>query len=257
MAKRKPRKSSSTAEVNSQAASHIPPTTEHTQQTQLQTPKQTNTPQAHKDEGDSPAAVAVGVLDGPELPAAHAREGESRAKCWERIRKESRAAGLGRLEAYNRANEETERLFPPEPPPVETPAETPPVAEKAQIAPNTPDRGVNEGRVQGLGEIPTTWPTLADNAGQQAELSWVQANRLRVVEETASGAVRVHLDRASAPAPSWAALSWLETSIRSYAKYVDIVARSLSVAQDEQELVRRERLALEEIDALLAEMRQR
>ena len=65
----------------------------------------------------------------------------------------------------------------------------------------------------------------------------------------------VHLDRAGAPAPSHAALGWLETSIRSYAKYVDVVARSLSTHVDEDEHVRREKLAIEDMRALLAEMR--
>jgi hypothetical protein len=76
------------------------------------------------------------------------------------------------------------------------------------------------------------------------------------VEERPSGATRVHLDRARSPAPSWAALGWLETSIRSYAKYVDVVAKSLATQQDEQELVRREKLSIEEMRGLLAEMHQ-
>jgi hypothetical protein len=46
----------------------------------------------------------------------------------------------------------------------------------------------------------------------------------------------------------------LETSIRSYAKYIDIVSRALAVVQDEQESTRRERLRLDEIKALLDEM---
>jgi hypothetical protein len=62
---------------------------------------------------------------------------------------------------------------------------------------------------------------------------WVQAQRLRIVTEQASGATVVHLDRAGAPAPSWAALGWLETSIRSYAKFVDVAARATSTVDGE------------------------
>ena len=51
-------------------------------------------------------------------------------------------------------------------------------------------------------------------------------------------------------------MGWLETSIRSYAKYVDVVARVASTAADEEEHVARERMAIEEIRELLAEMRQ-
>ncbi|MEZ6054475.1 MAG: hypothetical protein R3C02_24320 [Planctomycetaceae bacterium] len=106
-------------------------------------------------------------------------------------------------------------------------------------------------QVHGVGEIPSSWPDLPDNASLQSELNWGQANRLRVVEERSPGVTRVHLDRARSPAPSWAALSWLETSIRSYAKYVDVVARSL---KDEQEVVSRERMQIDEIQGLLKEI---
>lgn len=110
------------------------------------------------------------------------------------------------------------------------------------------------GNLRGLGTIPSDWPELPSNASLQAELGWVQAHRLVVVEDRAAGGVHVHLERASEPAPSKAALGWLETSIRSYAKYIDVVARSLRDELDEQEGVKRERLRLDEIDALLAEM---
>jgi hypothetical protein len=46
----------------------------------------------------------------------------------------------------------------------------------------------------------------------------------------------------------------LETSIRAYAKYVDVAAKVTATQQDEQELVRRERMAIDEIRSLLAEM---
>jgi hypothetical protein len=46
----------------------------------------------------------------------------------------------------------------------------------------------------------------------------------------------------------------LETSIRAYAKYVDVLARSLKDEVDEAANVRRERMRLDEIDALLREM---
>ena len=110
------------------------------------------------------------------------------------------------------------------------------------------------GRVTGLGDVPADWGELPDNASLQAEIGWCQANRLRIVEEKSSGATVVHLDRARSPAPSMAALGWLETSIRSYAKYVDVVAKNLATQQDEQEHVRRERKSIDEVRSLLAEM---
>lgn len=74
------------------------------------------------------------------------------------------------------------------------------------------------------------------------------------MEERSSGAVQVDLDRARSPAPSWAALSWLETSIRCYTKFVDVCAKSLKDEQDEQAMVKREKMANGEIRSLLAEM---
>ena len=171
---------------------------------------------------------------------------ESKIELTERLRRENRWAeasqfkdemvrtfrseGMKRAEAGEEAWRRMAEKYPPLP-----------VAEAENISV----------RVQGVGEIPPSWTDLPDNASLQAELAWVQSNRLRVVEARPSGATQVHLDRARSPAPSWAALSWLETSIRSYAKYVDVVARSL---KDDQEIVRRERMQIDEIQGLLEEM---
>ena len=43
-------------------------------------------------------------------------------------------------------------------------------------------------------------------------------------------------------------MGWLETSIRAYAKYVDVLARSLKDEVDEAANVRRERMRLDEIE---------
>lgn len=156
--------------------------------------------------------------------------------------RDCRAKGLSKAEAQAWTYAELNRLYPPLQNSIET---NQPEAERP-----------SGGRVQGLSEIPVDWPDLPDNASLAAEIGWVQANRLRIVEERPSGATVVHLADARTPAPSWAALGWLETSIRSYSKYIDVVAKSLAVVQDEQELVRRERMAIEEIRGLLAEMLQ-
>jgi len=110
------------------------------------------------------------------------------------------------------------------------------------------------GRVTGLGDIPDDWPQLPANASLAAEIQWVQSSRIDVVEELPGGAVRVHLDRADRPAPSKSALGWLETSIRAYSKYCDIAAKATSQLEDEREHVRREKLQIQEIRDLLAEM---
>jgi len=108
--------------------------------------------------------------------------------------------------------------------------------------------------VSGLDKIPAEWLPLPGNAPLAAEVAWVQANRLYVVEELASGGTRVHLGRAHEAAPSRSAIGWLETSIRSYAKFVEVAAKASGPGADEQEQVRRERMQIEEIRGLLAEM---
>lgn len=109
-------------------------------------------------------------------------------------------------------------------------------------------------RVQGLTDIPASWPPLVGNAPIAAEVSWVQANRLSVVEERQSGAAVVRLDRAHGPAPSWGAIGWLEISIRSYAKFIEVAAKCTAEPEDELRHVRREKMRIEEIRGLLAEM---
>ena len=84
------------------------------------------------------------------------------------------------------------------------------------------------GRVTGLGDIPADWLPLPPNASLASEIQWVQASRIDVVEDLPSGAVVVHLDRADRPAPSKAAIGWLETSIRAFSKYCDIAAKATS-----------------------------
>ena len=159
----------------------------------------------------------------------------------DRMMKEARKqAGMSKADAQAWTYAELDRLYPQEPP-IET---------------MTLPRSSGGGSLQGLGDIPDGWPELPDNASLPAEIGWVQAQRLRIVEDQPSGATVVHLDRARSPAPSWAALGWLETSIRSYAKFVDVVAKSMATAQNEQALVRHERLRIEEMRAILAEMHQ-
>ncbi len=151
-----------------------------------------------------------------------------------------RAKGMKRDEASEAAWDAMEQAFPP-------------MATLAETADTEVEQSADM-RVQGLSDIPTEWPPLPGNASLQAEIRWCQANRVIVVEERAGGVVIVHLDRARTPAPSWAALGWLETSIRAYSKYIDVVSKALKDEETEQEMVKREKIAIDEVRSLLAEM---
>lgn len=111
----------------------------------------------------------------------------------------------------------------------------------------------SEFSVRGLSEIPANWPDLPSNAQLSVEVSWVQANRLRIVRETSNGVV-VDLSKALTPAPSWATLGWLETSIKTYSKFVDVASKATSGQDGEAADIRREQQSIEEVRRLLASM---
>jgi hypothetical protein len=159
----------------------------------------------------------------------------------DRLIKECRKKGMSKPECQAWTYSELDRLYPP--------------LEAQWTADSDNDMESAEGgNVTGLSDVPSSWGQLPPNASLQAEIGWCQANRLWVVEAKFDGSTVVHLDLARSPAPSWSALGWLETSIRAYSKYVDVAAKVTATQQDEQELVRREKMAIDEIRSLLAEM---
>lgn len=155
----------------------------------------------------------------------------------ETARADFRAKGMGRQEAVDAAWQAMAEAYPALP------------AAEATAAP----LGNDSGRVRGMRDIPADWPKLPDNAALPAELGWVQAQRLRVVEERPSGATVVHLERAGSPPPSWAALGWLDTAIHNPAKWADICAKGMAQQDLEGDMVRREKKSIEEVRRLLAE----
>jgi hypothetical protein len=202
----------------------------------------------------------------------------------DRLMKEARSIGLSKHEAQETTYRQLETLYPPltqaeidaakaaieaAKPPME---HEPPMEERENQVGGVADQGeptavpvqsVDESQartrnqdagVVGLDAIPADWPALPANSSLAHEIQWVQANRLSVTR-TADGLTVVDLSRALQPAPSWSALGWLETSIRAYAKFVDVAAKASASVEDEREMVRRERLSIDEIRGLLAEMR--
>jgi len=194
--------------------------------------------------------------------------GETKSACKERLRMLARNAGLprgtGPGTAYEWAMNAVIELFapppiPPAPVSIEETKETAipepeilsPIGYKSpQVDDPIPvSAPVIEPDVPGLGTIPESWPKLPPNAPLQAEIAWVTANRL--VVRSGKG---VDLSRALSPAPSYSALSWLETSILFPSKFADISVKATADQDTEKEFVRREKMAIEEIRSLLAEM---
>ena len=178
----------------------------------------------------------------------------------DQLMREARQAGLSKDDAKRQAYSALDERFPPRTKDQrggnesrgEVGGDANPTARNDGAGVQSPAHAP-EASVTGLSDIPEDWPTLPPNATLAAEISWVQANRLSVVRDLGERAV-VDLRKAMSPAPSWAALGWLETSIRAYAKFVDVAAKASAHVEDERDMVRRERLAIDEIRGLLAEM---
>ena len=227
-----------------------------------------------RERGNVPSdPVAVDLGDIPLSDLLRTRESKSQAsRRWyeagqkketenyrDEVRRECRKAGMDRQDSVDEAWRRCLLAFPPpelpkvELPPIVIPE---PVIETFQDVdaaleedetPETP-RGIT-----GLGEIPEGWPALPANANLSKEIAWVQANRLLIVtgdEECAT----VDLSAANTPAPSYATLGWLETSIRAYSKYCDIAARATAKDEGEKELVRRERKLIATVRSVLEEV---
>lgn len=170
--------------------------------------------------------------------------------------REARAKGMTKEQAQEWTYAELDRMYPPLQAPViiDLSAQDD-ECDGVSINPSEGNEQAAAARPrEGLGGIPADWPELPDNAPLAVELGWVQSQRLRIVEERPNGSTVVRLERAGSPPPSWAALGWLETSIRSYAKFVDICAKGLGQAELESDLVKRERRSIEDVRRLLAEM---
>ena len=178
----------------------------------------------------------------------------------DQLMREARQAGLSKDDAKRQAYSALDERFPPRD--KSNRGENESRGERGGDA-NLPTRNnvagvqspahATEPAVTGLSDVPGSWPTLPPNATLAQEIQWVQANRLSVVRDLGDHAI-VDLSKAMTPAPSWSALGWLETSIRAYSKFVDVAAKASAHVEDERDMIRRERLAIDEIRGLLAEM---
>jgi hypothetical protein len=227
-------------------------------------------------EGDTPAhetaagnvpALPVSPPDASEATRTHARETTKRLQAEGRwfgqaeqtrndLMAEAKAGGMTKAQAQAWTYSELDKMYPP----VQAkPAEAGEgfVGIKGVTATKPIYIGSSDadsGQIQGLSNVPEDWPDLPSNASLAVEIGWVQANRLRMVTEKPGGATVVSLSKALSPAPSWAALGWLETSIRSYAKFVDVAAKVSGADSDEGAVMKRERRSVDEVKALLASM---
>lgn len=203
------------------------------------------------DLGDDRNSSVGSVVPASLVSACVRLPNETRNDCWERLRRAARAAGMPRGQgvgtAYDWANQQTDRLFSEDRETIPFPAEV--ISSHRETISVVSAPPADDGSVSGLSDLPPNWPELPANAQLQVEIAWVTANRLRVRSGTG-----VDLSKALSPAPSYSALSWLETSILFPAKFADISVKATASQDDEKEFVKREKLAIEEIRSILTEM---
>lgn len=254
-------------EIGTRTDSHEPPHTPNTTDAQQQTHEQTVTHDTKHDKGDVPPlppSAPVGDAD-PHVPA---RGRVNVLEVTNRLRKQGDWNEELKLELFKSARHikdkdarqqwvysELDRMYPP----VSAPDHEITTYDNnsdtyRKLGDNTESGKSDDGTIQGLGDLPSDWPDLPANAALASEVGWVQANRLRVTSERPSGATVVRLDQALSPAPSWSALGWLETSIRSYAKFVDVAAKVTGGGDEEGAVMKRERKSVDEVRSLLDEM---
>jgi len=228
---------------------------------------QTTTIETENEAGDVRFSVAetagdysVGGLAREETRAQASNRWVLEGRRWEAdtfrkdVIRQCRSAGMTREQASEHAWKACMAKFPPHgvaPSVIESDPE--PVSQAETIRPEpvavSPAPPKDDGSVSGLADLPPGWPELPANAQLQVEIAWVTANRLRVRD--GSG---VNLSKALSPAPSYSALSWLETSILFPAKFADISVKATAQQDDEREFIRREKMAIEEIRGILGEM---
>lgn len=183
--------------------------------------------------------------------------------------RESRKLGLTKEQAGIVAWRETARNFPPlvskegtEPASAPGPAsmgESPsgsdtaenPKVEAKVAAPVPVDKPIRLA-------MPPEWGELPASAKFEVEVEWVYGNYSLIVEHRSNGN-RIKLARAKSPAPSMAAiglLEWVaESTTNRAAFYKDLVPKAKKVdADDDIEVIRRERKSIGEIEAILAKM---
>ncbi len=103
--------------------------------------------------------------------------------------------------------------------------------------------------------LPESWGTLPDSASFDAEVEWVHQNRVLVVEDRKGKQSVFHWDRAKRPPPSYGAVNLMEFAATNRKGFMDILYRVKPGMGGDEEVVRQEKIAVEEIRRLLEELR--
>jgi hypothetical protein len=183
------------------------------------------------------------TLEGRYKEACEGRDNERR-----RLRK----AGVDRADAVDQSWAWLEEHYPP------LPKAEVEAREAAKREPKEPAAVEVEGDIPGLNVFPKAWGELPKRAKWEDEMEWAYQN-LQLVLVGAGLKRRVDLKKATSPAPSYGAVACLRMAVSNFNSFMkDLLpkAKRGEVEGEEQEMVRRERKSIEEIRALLEQMRE-
>jgi len=105
-------------------------------------------------------------------------------------------------------------------------------------------------------EVPESWGVLPDSAPFEVEVEWVHQNMVLVIEERGTKAPLFRWERAQGAAPSHGARNLMHFAATNRAGFMNMLQRVKPGAGSEDDIVRREKVKIEEIKRILEELRE-
>lgn len=108
----------------------------------------------------------------------------------------------------------------------------------------------------GAPEVPKSWGNLPDSAPFDAEIEWVHQNMVLVIEDRNAKAPLFHWDRAQKPAPSHGARNLMHFAATNRVGFMNMLQRVKPGIGGDEDVLRREKVRIEEIKRILEEFRE-
>ena len=102
---------------------------------------------------------------------------------------------------------------------------------------------------------PESWGALPESAPFDAEVEWVHQNMVLVIEDRGTKPPRFHWDRARTSPPSYGAQNLMQFAATNRAGFMSMLQRVKPGMGGDGELVRREKVRIEEIRRILEQFR--
>ena len=186
------------------------------------------------------------------------REGRQRSVAADRKRwfEEFFADGMTKTKAEDKAFDFALEKYPPlPPPPASKRPQRPPIEESPVESPPAAAWGNWEHEISGS-DVPESWGNLPESAPFDAEVEWVHQNMVLVIEDRGTKVPLFHWDRAQRAAPSHGARNLMHFAATNRAGFMNMLQRVKPGAGGEEDIVRREKVKIGEIERILEELRE-